>query len=79
MLPNVVCGKWAKREKHAPAVSVTSAGIRHHNCLWDSLLAYRSRGRVSDGGEAWQQFVVVGSQEIMSLTTDMEWRVSYKL
>lgn len=73
MLPNVVCGKWAKREKHAPAVSVTSAGIRHHNCLWDSLL------RVSDGGEAWQQVVVVGSREIMSLTTDMEWRVSYKL
>lgn len=30
--PNVVCGKWAKREKHGPAVSPTSvAVVRHHN------------------------------------------------
>lgn len=79
MPPNIVCGKWAKGEKHAPAVPVTSAGIKHHNCLWDNLLAYSCRGRVSDGGEAWQQVVVVGNREIVSLTTDMEQRVSYKL
>lgn len=76
MLPNIVCGKWAKREKHAPAVPVTSAGIKHHNCLWDSLLAYSSKGRVSDGGEAWQQVVVMGNREIVSFTTDTEQRVS---